>query len=277
MCGRYTLTSDAQALRHLMNETLPVSQDGGALSDSEIRRAVDAPHRRKYNIVPASFEPILLRDGDSVAVKNAHWWLLPSWAGKQVRWRISKTGERTFSWKGPPKSHFNSRWDTVANPANAYWHGLLENRRCLVPADGFMEWPDDELLSKGREKIPRLFFLKQRKPFFFAGLFDVAVDEENNPFLSYNIITTVPNEMLRALPHHRMPAILREEDVASWIDPAVKAEAAAALLRPTADDRMDGYFISNLVNSPGNESSRVLEPLGERNRQGNEDLFGGLF
>jgi len=263
MCGRYTLTEDEQNLWSLIKRTLPQLLLSG-LTLGKVSRVLQGNPRRKYNIVPTSVEPILyIRDGKTELVP-AHWWLLPSWGTNRVKWRISAKGEKSFSWVGPPKSHFNSRWDTVTNPNNLYWHSLLDSKRCLIPADGFMEWPDDALRPKDQDKIPHYFSLHEHRTFFFAGIYDEAIDAEGNPFLSYNIITVEPNEMLRRLPHHRMPAILAHESVAEWLSPTVRAGEAAVLLQPTLDDFMVSYPISKLVNAPKNESPEVLFPLGSR-------------
>jgi putative SOS response-associated peptidase YedK len=164
---------------------------------------------------------------------------LPNWAGLQVRWRISKAGEKTFTWQGERKSHFNSRWDTISNPGNRYWNGLLESRRCLIPADGFVEWPDEAMIPKGQDKIPKFFFLKNRSPFYFAGLYETLPDDTGAPFTSFNVITVKPNSLLEGLPHHRMPAILGPENIAKWINPTIKADEAAKLLGPLPPEAMD--------------------------------------
>ena len=264
MCGRYTLTADGGDLWDLIEGLLPKSLSNG-IDANQVNLLLESPNRRKFNIVPTSYEPILFSDQGQLSLKAAHWWIAPSWAGKQLRWRISGNGEKTFSWNGPPKSHFNSRYDTVTNPGISYWHGLLEYQRCLIPANGFIEWADETLLKKGQEKIPKHFFLKEKKPFFFAGIFDKVEDDEGKPFLSYNILTVEPNEMLRSLPHHRMPAILTGKAVSKWIDPETKVEEVSKLLRPTPDEDMDGFYISRLVNSPKNDSPEVLEPSQQNN------------
>ena len=261
MCGRYTLTDNGEDIWKLIERALPKEFRKG-LSDKEVSRALSPTSRRKYNIVPTSVEPILyLHDGNSV-FSPAHWWLLPSWGKDQVTWRISKVGEKTFTWKEPRKSHFNSRWDTVTSPSNKYWNGLLDTKRCLIPADGFMEWPDDELRDKDKDKIPNYFTLHEHRPFFFAGIYDETTDDEGNPFVSYNIITVEPNALLKALPHHRMPAILSDESAGQWLSSTVHANDAAKLLKPTLDKYMVSYPISKLVNAAKNESPSVIMPLG---------------
>jgi len=263
MCGRYTLTTDGTDLWNLIEGTLSAPLLT-SITAEQVKLLIDSPNRRKFNIVPTSYEPILLQEQGQVALKSAHWWIAPSWAGKQVKWKISAKGEKTFSWVGSPKSHFNSRYDTVTNPGNAYWHGLLEKQRCLIPADGFVEWPDEKLMFQGQDKIPKYFFLKKRKPFFFAGIYDKVENDEGKPFLSYNVLTVEPNDLLRALPHHRMPAILKGEAVSKWIDPEAKLDTVVGLLCPTSDEDMDEFSISKLVNNPRNDSKAILEPANSR-------------
>jgi putative SOS response-associated peptidase YedK len=244
----------------LIEGTLPLPVREG-LSQEQVSLVLQAPGRRKYNIVPTSFEPILYTHEGKTVFAPAFWWLLPSWARKQIRWRVSAKGEKTFTWVGPPGSHFNSRWDILTRQDNHYWHGLLDSKRCLIPADGFVEWPDDALRPKDQDKIPHYFSLHEHRPFFFAGIYDIATDDEGKPFMSYNVITVEPNAMLKRLPHHRMPAILSDESVAKWLSPSVRAAEAGKLLKPTSDDLMVEYPISKMVNTPKNESAAMLEPI----------------
>ncbi len=260
MCGRYTLTDDGTELWEVIEASVPKELRKG-LRNTDIRAALCAPERRRFNVVPTSHEPVILAEEGFATIHTAHWWICPAWASGQVTWKTDAHGGKSFAWKGPRKSHFNSRWDTVTDPSNRYWHGLLEQKRCLVPADGFVEWPDDALRDKEQPKIPRYFGLHARRPFFFAGVYDVATDDTGTPFLSFNILTVEPNALLRALPHHRMPAILAEESVGAWLDPRVSAAQAATLLRPTQDDRMVSYPISTRVNLARNEAPDLLLPV----------------
>lgn len=262
MCGRYTLTADGKRIRKLVERTIPVSRRA-RLTGEDVDRVMQRPSRRKYNIVPTSREPVLLERGGQVAMETAHWWLLPPWAAARVAWRRNAAGEKTFSWNAARKSHFNSRWDTLSAPSNTYWHALLGAGRCLIPADGFIEWPDDALRPKDREKIPRYFTMREGEPFFFAGVYEEVRDDEDEPFLSYNIITVEPNRMLRELPHHRMPAILPPDAAAAWLSPSLRAREAAELLRPLDDAFMASRPIARLVNSAANESPDVLAPLAD--------------
>jgi putative SOS response-associated peptidase YedK len=46
---------------------------------------------------------------------------------------------------------------------------MLANRRCVIPAEGFYEWRDED----GR-KQPYFFSRKDGKPIMFAGIWDYA-------------------------------------------------------------------------------------------------------
>ena len=59
-----------------------------------------------------------------------------------------------------------------------------------------------------------------------------------------------------------MPVILERDDEGRWTD-ARATDAAAVLpcLRPLAASLMEGYAVSTLVSSPGNEGQRLVESV----------------
>ena len=78
---------------------------------------------------------------------------------------------------------------------------LVDRRRCIIPADGFYEWR-----KEGKHKVPMWVYLKNRKPFGLAGLWDVWRKPDGKKVESFTIITMEPNELLRLI-HNRMPVI----------------------------------------------------------------------
>lgn len=213
---------------------------------------------RRYNVNPTAKMPILLlRDGE-LRAESGHWGLLPPWARNRMEWRQTGEGEISFRWLGTPAAHFNSRKDTVLGSET--WQSLLHSQRCLIPADGFIEWPDDALRDKSRPKIPRCFRRQDGAPMAFAGLFDRTQDPQGRDFLSFNILTVEPNALLRELPHKRMPAILSDEDIAPWLDPEAGWETAALLLRPFPELGLQSYALTDAINSGRHESPEALNP-----------------
>jgi putative SOS response-associated peptidase YedK len=58
-----------------------------------------------------------------------------------------------------------------------------------------------------------------------------------------------------------MPVILDPEAAARWLDPNLDDPAALrALLVPYADEALELYPVSPLVNSPRNDSPECLQP-----------------
>lgn len=142
----------------------------------------------------------------------------------------------------------------AADPAA--FRSLIERRRCLIPADGFYEWET----SASGQRQPYDFKLARGELFAFAGLYTGWHDRtRDDPVLSCTIITTRPNTLVASL-HDRMPVILRRETHNEWLDPAISAEHALALLEPYPAEMMGKAAVSPLVNSVRNDGPELLEP-----------------
>ena len=136
---------------------------------------------------------------------------------------------------------------------------LVEQRRCLVPADGFYEWP-----REGNRKFPMLIRLKNKEPFAFAGLWD----SWRNPQLpeevlnTFTIITTDPNTMLKQI-HNLMAVIYDQEMGKQWLDEGVGSRSMklAAIMRPLPAQYMEAYEVSKMVNAPANDRSECARPV----------------
>lgn len=221
MCGRYTQTVKLQDLMDRFGIKKP---------DFEL-----AP---RYNLAPSQDAPVVgvnpNTPGTSL-LRLMHWGLVPYHA------------------KDASRSIINARAETLAQrPA---FRGLLPRRRCLVLADGFYEWR-----KEGRFRTPMRFTLRDGRPFAFAGLWDRWLRPDGTPLYSFTIVTTSPNSLLEPV-HDRMPAILRPEDEAGWLDPSVTAPAMLSeLLKPYPAERMHGYCVSRAVNSAVNDSPECIAP-----------------
>ncbi len=116
-------------------------------------------------------------------------------------------------------------------------------------------------MENKRIKIPMRFILKNREPFAFAGLWDVWQKPDGDELLSFTIITTKANDLIRPI-HDRMPVILRQKDEDKWVDPDLKdVNILIPLLTPYPSDMMQGYGVSTLVNSPKNDTPECIKPM----------------
>ena len=221
MCGRFTLTVDPADLQDAFaGFTLPTQF---------------AP---RYNIAPS--QPILAIPNDGKSAADFFvWGLIPSWA------KDPAIGSRLI----------NARAETLAEkPA---FRGSYKYHRCLILADGFYEWKSQPGV---KAKTPHFIYLKSRRPFAFAGLWDEWNSPDGSLVRSCTIVTTTPNELM-ALIHSRMPVILAPDAYAQWLDPAVRTpDSLGALLKPFPSDQMSAHPVSTLINSPANDRAECIAP-----------------
>lgn len=188
----------------------------------------------RYNIAPTQHVPVILRDGDSVVCKLLRWGLVPFWA------KDLSVGNRLI----------NARGETVQEK-NSFKHSFRQ-KRCLVPADGFFEWK-----SEAGGKKAYLFSDKNGALFAFAGLWDTWQAPGGETVCSFTIITTAANTLVAPV-HHRMPVILEQESERTWLDGDEEPLNLNRLLQPYPAERMACRTVSQLVNSPRNDSPEVL-------------------
>jgi putative SOS response-associated peptidase YedK len=197
-----------------------------------------APFARRFNIAPT--QPILGIPNDGKNQADFFLWgLIPSWA------KDPAIGSRLI----------NARAETLAEKPS--FRGSFKYKRCLIVADGFYEW---QAQPGSKTKIPHFIYLKDHRPFAFAGLWDEWQPPDGGPVRTATIITTSPNELMATL-HNRMPVILTQDDYAQWLDPTPRsAESLASLLRPYPAEEMSAHPVSTLVNSPGTDRPELVVP-----------------
>jgi putative SOS response-associated peptidase YedK len=147
-------------------------------------------------------------------------------------------------------STINARSDTVATkPA---FRSAFKKRRCLVLADGYVEWEKD-----GKAKLPWLYEVDGGKPFAFAGLWEWwgGLDGKE-PVESCTILTTDANELASEV-HNRMPVILDEDDYDGWL------AGEEIPLMPFDSERMISRPISTTINNVKNQGAQCVEARGK--------------
>ena len=103
--------------------------------------------------------------------------------------------------------------------------------------------------------------LPSERPFGFAGLWEVWRSDSAEPYRSCTIITTAASESIRDI-HHRMPAILRAEAYAEWLDPHQQnVERINALLRSQLIGEFNRRAVSTRVNSVTNNDPACIAPM----------------
>lgn len=220
MCGRYTLTDPGDLLTEL------------SVEDGE-------PGEPRYNIAPTQPAPVIVAsDSGERRLRHYRWGLVPWWAESPA------VGARMI----------NARSETAATkPA---FREALRHRRCLVLADGFLEWtkrPDGT-------KQPFLIRTADRRPFVFAGLWE-SWTQGSPEILSFTILTTEASPVLRSL-HDRMPVILENGARDLWLEPGVDdPELLRTVFRPFDSERLVFDPVSRRVNSVAHDDPRCLETV----------------
>ena len=223
MCGRYTIKDPvalATQIAHLTGEPF------------EIVAA-------RYNITPSQLNPVVRpRKGGKPAATVMRWGFTPPW---------SKADK-------PAAAHANARSEDMFTRAT--FKIAVQERRCVVPADGFYEWRRvDE-----KTRLPHHFCLKSHAPFFIAGLF--AEGGATMP-PTYALLTTGPNALMAPI-HDRMPVMLAGAALDRWLDEGpISADEARAICQPFAANEMTEWSVDRRVNSPKNDDPACVEPVPE--------------
>lgn len=191
----------------------------------------------RYNIAPSQNIFVVGSNGHDRVGTSMRWGLVPLWS------KDTKIGYKMI----------NARAETLDEKIS-FKQPFLK-KRCLILCDGFYEWK-----KQGKEKQPFRFIMRDRRPFAFAGLWE-RWDKGEKPLYTCTIITTTPNELTEDI-HDRMPVILPPETYDQWLDREFNdTEVLKSLLIPYKADLMDVYPVSDIVNSPKNESEQCLIPL----------------
>lgn len=198
---------------------------------------VEAGLKPNYNVAPRQPVAVIMEDGRRKIVEM-QWGLVPHWA---------KDGSIA-------NKLINARSETIAEKPS--FREPFKSRRCLIIADGFYEWQ-----AKDGAKKPWFVFMKDKRPFAMAGLYDRWRNNEGKVITTCTIITTEANEFMKPL-HHRMPVIIGPRDYDLWLDPAEKDTAKiSALMKPWGAGTMDAHEVSPVVNSPLHNSPDCINGI----------------
>jgi putative SOS response-associated peptidase YedK len=223
MGARYTLTSPADQLRTLFDRL-------------EITTGCDL--EPKFNIAPTHRLLAVRRKASSTTheLVPLRWGLIPSWTENPNAVQLIK-----------------ARCETVAEKPS--FREAFRKRRCLIPADGFYEWKQED--GRGR---PYWIHRPDEEPFTFAGLWESWKDDNDRIVESCTIVSTVANQLIAPI-HHRMPVIVPPEWRDGWLDLNNGVEEFRELFLPAPEDGLRLRRVSNWVNSVQVDSPKCIEPL----------------
>lgn len=112
------------------------------------------------------------------------------------------------SWK--PGVVFNTRIESAYKPT---WRDSMEHRRCVISVPAFFETHHDETITSPRTGKPIKRQYEFRLPDSDIMLIGCTWRGE-----SFSMVTTKANASMAPI-HHRMPLIVRQEELPLWFGP----------------------------------------------------------
>jgi len=230
MCGRKTLKRDMQSIIEEM--AIEEWQDSDLYSPS-------------FNITPTQSSPIMV-DHFGRRIKSMKWGLIPNWA------KDESIGSKLI----------NARSETLLQKPS--FQNLVPRKRCVVITDGYYEWK-----RTSGKSIPYYIHHRENKLLPMAGLWDTWENNSSESIFSYTVITTTPAPYLADI-YHRMPVILKPDDIDAWLQVYNTSIPNAMSLLKTYPDQLRSFQVSSMVNSPKNNRKECIIPVEE---QGSLSLF----
>lgn len=219
MCGRTRVSAEsieyAEALAATANATSGSTPSTSASSASNTGTGnvstsdtnIDSVTTEEYtfrpceNCIPGRTTPIVCACGkEGAKVLPARWGLIPSYTQPDAKLDFFRMN--------------NAR---IENMARIHARLIKRSKRCVVVVAGFYEWKVMDTPTKGKMKQPFYLYMKNKKPLMFAGFYDMFYKSEEEKMRTYTVITMPVSESLKWL-HHRMPAVLPNEEAATtWL------------------------------------------------------------
>jgi len=251
MCGRYQRRSDKQRIAEAFHL--------GALDDLDL--SVELGLAPTYNAAPGTMQPVVVWDEalGMRAVRMMYWRFLPPFCTDPKKLKldtIHASAEKLMS--------------------SGIWKKSFLYRRCLIPADSFVEWKR----VSAKIRLPFLFAMKAGEPFGIAGIWQRWHSPDRKTELdTFAVVTVEPNEIVHDLTEHgRMPLLIKRADYERWLRDEDVEQPPVDLLRPFDSDEMKAWQVSTRMNSVRNNDPSLIEPCKEPeagSETGQMEMFGG--
>ena len=193
----------------------------------------------RYNIAPTQPIAAIWEAHGRREANFARWGLVPGWVKDPREFPLL----------------VNARVETMAEkPA---FRDALKHGRCIIPASGYYEWHTNPDMSKQ----PYYITMQDGRPMALAGVYSSWMGPNGEEIDSVATITVPTNNQLSKI-HHRMPAILRGEEIDAWLNVReVRATEAAQLAMPVEDGALKFHPVSTRVNSARDDDAGLIEPV----------------
>lgn len=213
-------------------------------SKEEVEQLFDVSSKRDdffesdYNITPGSLIPVVYKEGNERKIYNFQWGLIPEDAGEE------KEGQDNY--EVPVESA----------QENAWFAECLEQRRCLIPANGFYKWK-----SNRKKSTPFYIRLLSNELTAFAGIYTVWRSESGRDVYSCAMLTTEANALVQPV-DDRMPILVHPDNFEQWLSDEPAEESLISTIK-------GGYSMTDLavnrvsedVNNPEKNRPELIQPI----------------
>jgi putative SOS response-associated peptidase YedK len=193
------------------------------------------PYTPRYNIAPGQEAPVVAVDRRGRRMGPIRWGLVPSWAETLGRGLVNARGETVTS-----------------NPS---FRDAFVARRCLVPADGFYEWREEET-----GKVPYWFHASGGGLLALAGIWERWAPPGHDPYHGFAVLTVDANEDVAPV-HARMPVLLDRSCWEAWLGDEAPLHQVESLIVPAPAGTLRRHRVSTRVNSTSNDDPGLVEAV----------------
>jgi len=197
------------------------------MDDLNVERVLFTPPPR-YNIAPTQMVAAVMTDEVNI-LDGMRWGYVPSWSKEFGPGLINARAESVFE-----KPSFSRR---------------VMKGRCTIPADGFFEWE-----KAGGGKVPYYFRRADRRPMYFAGLWDTWGD------IRTCTILTMDSEPPVSRVHDRMPVILEPKVAMEYLGTDNGREEIEGIFRSKGPE-LSFHRVGQEVNSANTEGEALIRPF----------------
>jgi putative SOS response-associated peptidase YedK len=221
MCGRFTITLTKEDFINYLSKY------------DDVHFKQEDFYLPNYNAAPSEHIIAMIHHDKQYRVGPIRWGFIPNYA------KDMKSGFQMV----------NARSETLLE--KKAFKDVIKSNRCVIFADSFYEWKKINGI-----KVPYRIQLKDQEVFAFAGLWSPYKDREKTIYTA-TIITTKANGFMSKI-HDRMPVILKESEIASWLDS--NTIDPIIYLKPYPSELMKSYEVSNHVNNSFHKDSSCIKP-----------------
>ncbi|VAW26332.1 hypothetical protein MNBD_BACTEROID06-1751, partial [hydrothermal vent metagenome] len=180
-----------------------------------------------------------------------------------------------YNWGAEPNSSKNKRITSKLINAplkqlteKIFYKNALNNRRCLVIADGFYVWKS---IAKKRQ-IPYRITLQDERLFAMAGLWETYENIDGIKIGTFSIITQPATVNITNLTSD-LPIILHADLESKWLQNTNSIDENFSILSQPSPLELKSYAVSPLLNNLANDSQNLILPAPPSDQFGNYSLF----